>query len=202
MSDGKKKKTRPPLKSAMVFGGIAGILQTDTAQPPPGDLGDIPSISIGRETGDMKDLYRRTLATSWTCRDGELPPDQLIEDIFQGGDGFPPGVAPSSSSRSDRTDDHSSYHEEGNISDSASRSTLHGGGSSRLSPKPEKQRLSKASSRSHHDRVESSSSTTLGAAYGENDGSPGDWRSSRNPREVSEFDVRPDLRTWTITVRD
>lgn len=184
----------------MAFGGIAGILQTDTAQPPD-DLGDIPSINIGRETGDMKDLYRRTLATSWTCRDGELPPDQLIEDIFQGGNGFPPGVAPSSSSRSDRTDDYSLYHDESSISDSASRSTLHGG-SSRLSPKPERQRLGKGTSRSHHDRVESSSGSTLGAAYGEGNSSPGDWRRSRNPREVSEFDARPDLKTWTITVRD
>ncbi|KAI5279175.1 hypothetical protein KEM54_004307 [Ascosphaera aggregata] len=36
-------------------------------------------------------MYRRTLAASYICRQDELPPDELIEDIFAGGDGFKGG---------------------------------------------------------------------------------------------------------------
>ncbi|KIW15378.1 hypothetical protein PV08_05424 [Exophiala spinifera] len=73
----------PPLKSAMVIGGIAGVL---TAEAGEGD--DIPSItSKTRELSEAQDIYRRTLAATWACQSGELPPDKLIEDLFAGGDG-------------------------------------------------------------------------------------------------------------------
>ncbi|KAK4943146.1 hypothetical protein LTR10_017170 [Elasticomyces elasticus] len=73
----------PPLKSAMVIGGIAGVLSTEAAE---GD--DIPSItSKTRELSEAQDIYRRTLAATWACQAGELPPDKLIEDIFAGNSG-------------------------------------------------------------------------------------------------------------------
>ncbi|KAJ9620734.1 hypothetical protein H2204_012144 [Knufia peltigerae] len=73
----------PPLKSAMVIGGIAGVLTTEAGE---GD--DIPSItSKTRELSEAQDIYRRTLAATWACQSGELPPDKLIEDLFAGGDG-------------------------------------------------------------------------------------------------------------------
>ncbi|KIX06252.1 uncharacterized protein Z518_04227 [Rhinocladiella mackenziei CBS 650.93] len=73
----------PPLKSAMVIGGIAGVLSTEAGE---GD--DIPSItSKTRELSEAQDIYRRTLAATWACQAGELPPDKLIEDLFAGGDG-------------------------------------------------------------------------------------------------------------------
>ncbi|KAI9876336.1 MAG: hypothetical protein M1823_007299, partial [Watsoniomyces obsoletus] len=73
----------PPLKSAMVVGGIAGILATE-----PGEGDDMPSItSKTRELSEAQDLYRRTLAATWACHTGELPPDKLIEDLSGGGDG-------------------------------------------------------------------------------------------------------------------
>src|ERR1700716_481988 len=98
----------------MVFGGIAGILPPEHGEPD--DLGSLPSINMGRETGDLQDMYRRTLAASWTCRGGELPPDQLIEDLFAGGDGCPPG---SQNSRS--SDRHEDYDD--GVSDVGSRTT-------------------------------------------------------------------------------
>ncbi|CAN8100259.1 unnamed protein product [Discula destructiva] len=36
---------------------------------------------------EVQDLYRRALAASWACQPGELPADECIEDIFNGGDG-------------------------------------------------------------------------------------------------------------------
>lgn len=77
----------PPLKTATVFGGIAGIVAAEQGDTDTGD-DNIPSItSKTRELAELQDVYRRTLAASWACRGGELPPDQLIEDLFAGGDG-------------------------------------------------------------------------------------------------------------------
>lgn len=73
----------PPLRSAMIMGGIAGIMSTE-----PGEPDDIKGIaSKSRELSEAQDMYRRTLAAAWACERGELPPDQLIEDLFAGGDG-------------------------------------------------------------------------------------------------------------------
>lgn len=36
----------------------------------------------------MQDLYRRTLAASWSRQPSELPADECIEDIFSGGNGW------------------------------------------------------------------------------------------------------------------
>ncbi|RMD39851.1 hypothetical protein DV735_g5278, partial [Chaetothyriales sp. CBS 134920] len=73
----------PPLKAAMVNTGIAGVLSTEIGE---GDY--IPSItSKTRELTEAQDLYRRTLAAKWACQHGEMAPDQLIEDLFAGGDG-------------------------------------------------------------------------------------------------------------------
>ncbi|RMZ83074.1 hypothetical protein DV738_g1286, partial [Chaetothyriales sp. CBS 135597] len=73
----------PPLKAAMVNTGIAGVLSTEIGE---GD--DIPSITTKtRELTEAQDLYRRTLAATWACQHGEMAPDQLIEDLFAGGDG-------------------------------------------------------------------------------------------------------------------
>ena len=70
-----------------MFGGIAGIMTAEQGEPD--DLGHVPSMSSKtRELGELQDMYRRTLAASWTAQHGELPADQCIEDIFAGGDGW------------------------------------------------------------------------------------------------------------------
>lgn len=77
----------PPLKTAPVFGGIAGIMSSEQVEPD--DLGNMPSMSSKtREIGELQDMYRRTLAASWAAQAGELPADECIEDIFAGGDGW------------------------------------------------------------------------------------------------------------------
>lgn len=66
-------------------------------------------------------MYRRSLAASWVRQPGELPPDQCIEDIFAGGDGWSPspssGSDPSSKTAPQRhpsqTSDHSTSSDNG-----------------------------------------------------------------------------------------
>lgn len=85
--EGDKNFAAPPLKSAMVFGGIAGIMSAERADPSDDD-GHMPSLtSKTRDLSELQDTYRRTLAAAWACTSGELPPDRLVEDIFAGGDG-------------------------------------------------------------------------------------------------------------------
>jgi hypothetical protein len=184
----------------MVFGGIAGILPPEHGEPD--DLGSLPSINIGRETGDLQDMYRRTLAASWTCRGGELPPDQLIEDIFAGGVGCPPEMQNSRS-----TDRHEDYDD--SVSDTGSRTTVQG--NSRLSPNPEMRPKSVSSNHSRHDSKgtddtivggSSGASGSLENHFRDSSGKGRRWQGQRSAREVSEFHVRPDLRTWEITVKE
>ncbi|KAK0655879.1 N-terminal C2 in EEIG1 and EHBP1 proteins-domain-containing protein [Cercophora newfieldiana] len=90
--DGERNFVAPPLKTAPVFGGIAGFVANESLEPP--DVGTdapgrVPSLSNkSRDTSEVQDMYRRALAASWASQPGELPADQCIEDIFAGGDGF------------------------------------------------------------------------------------------------------------------
>lgn len=124
--DGDRTFSAPPLKTAAVFGGIAGMvaeaaggaggaaaaadsgaaefghlhLQDDTQDPASSNLS--AQFSLGKNNGksrdvyELQDMYRRALAASWACQPGELPADECIEDIFEGGDGFgePDGGSP------------------------------------------------------------------------------------------------------------
>jgi hypothetical protein len=102
--EGTRDFTAPPLRSAPVFGGIAGIISAsepvstghgsglhadrDGAQHD-GGAGTTPSLNANsREAGEMQDMYRRTLAAYWSAQPGELKADEAIEDIFAGGDGW------------------------------------------------------------------------------------------------------------------
>jgi hypothetical protein len=49
---------------------------------------DLPTINKTRDNGDLQDMYRRALAASWASTTAELPADQCVEDIFNGGDGW------------------------------------------------------------------------------------------------------------------
>jgi len=90
--DGERNFVAPPLKTAPVFGGIAGFVANESLEPPDVSAdgpGRVPSLSNkSRDTSEVQDMYRRALAASWASQPGELPADQCIEDIFSGGDGF------------------------------------------------------------------------------------------------------------------
>ena len=48
----------------------------------------MPTINKNRDHGELQDMYRRALAASWQSHGAELPADQCVEDIFNGGDGW------------------------------------------------------------------------------------------------------------------
>ncbi|KFH43307.1 hypothetical protein ACRE_059410 [Hapsidospora chrysogenum ATCC 11550] len=86
--DGDRNFVAPPLKTATAFGGIAGIVATEQQQVED-DGGPVPNISkYPRDTTELQDLYRRTLAASWSRLPGEPSADECIEDIFAGGSGW------------------------------------------------------------------------------------------------------------------
>lgn len=122
--DGERTFVAPPLKTAPMFGGIAGIM-TGSEQiqvEPPSEDGSVAggnnnnnnnsnntagALGKSRDASELQDMYRRSLAASWACQPGELPADECIEDIFSGGDGWsdrtrPPKTATTASRRGSR----------------------------------------------------------------------------------------------------
>lgn len=89
--DGDRAFTAPPLTIAPVFTGIAGLVageveDTDGTNP----AGSTPALNSKMQVAgdELRELYRRTIAANWTCLPGELSADKVIEDIFNGGDGW------------------------------------------------------------------------------------------------------------------
>ncbi|KOS17641.1 Uncharacterized protein ESCO_003264 [Escovopsis weberi] len=106
--DGDRNYVAPPLKTAPVFGGIAGFMAPEQIED---DAGPLPNLAKNRDVAEVQDLYRKTLAASWSRQPAELPADECIEDIFSGGNGWKtkaPGrssSAPNASSTFDATTD-------------------------------------------------------------------------------------------------
>ncbi|PQE07117.1 respiratory complex assembly rmp1 protein [Rutstroemia sp. NJR-2017a BVV2] len=87
--EGERNFVAPALRSAPVFGGIAGIMKGDNGgEPMEGDAGHLPQTSHSEEKSELQDMYRRALAASWQAGIGEMSADECIEDIFAGGDGW------------------------------------------------------------------------------------------------------------------
>lgn len=199
----------PPLKSAMVIGGIAGVLSTEAGE---GD--DIPSItSKTRELSEAQDIYRRTLAATWACQAGELAPDKLIEDLFSGGDGGKMKSPTSASHHQSRL----SPREE-SLGSSSSDET-------RRPVTPRSQHLTPQMAHGHGNGHRRGGSADGGNTNGQLGGaaplgtvsgrssieqqmrhaSQHDHHHSRRRdradyRELTEFDLRDDLRSWQVRV--
>lgn len=207
-TEGDSNFIAPPLKSAMVIGGIAGVLSTEVGE---GD--DIPSItSKTRELSEAQDIYRRTLAATWACQAGELAPDKLIEDLFSGGDGgkmkSPTKPAHHLARLSPREESLGS-----SSSDEIRRPVT-----------PRSQHLTPSMAQSHGHRRGGSADggnpngqtpamtgTPMGAVSGRSSieqqmhASQHNHQHSRRrdrteARELTEFDLRDDLRSWQVRV--
>lgn len=202
--DGERNFTAPPLKTAPVFGGIAGIMAGEQADQD--DVGcaysfldvwdkilmciDMPSISKSRDHGELQDMYRRTLAASWAANSSELPADKCIEDIFNGGDGWKhennekpatPRVVDENSASDEFLHRHrrnvsgASSHSQSTITVTRNRNKMsHKHSASRESLGPD--------SAAGHDT--SSESSERGR------------QGFRKAKEVDEFDIRDDLIAW------
>lgn len=109
--DGERNYVAPPLKTAPMFGGIAGIMtggEQVKVEPATDDKSGAPNNTTtnnnnnnnnnlnmkSRDASELQDMYRRSLAASWACQPGELPADECIEDIFSGGDGWSDSTRP------------------------------------------------------------------------------------------------------------
>ena len=182
-TEGERNFIAPPLKTAPVFGGIAGIIAGDQAE---GDDGShMPSMSSkAQESGKLQDMYRQNLAASWAAQAGELPPDKCVEDIFAGGDGWgdqsangPRGDVASTAESSDADARSVREHQR-----HASGSTL----------KPQR----------HHAQHNSGPSAVSGRTSIQQQihASGGvDRHIPRRNNEIYEFAEREDLRSWEIS---
>jgi hypothetical protein len=189
--EGTRDFTAPPLRSAPVFGGIAGIISSSepvssghgSGAHANGDNthidgvdGATPSLNANsREAGEMQDMYRRTLAAYWSAQPGELKADEAIEDIFAGGDGWgrtgrPPAIRANidttrSGTSTPNPDSDEIYRDRSaRTPETTSRSTFHSKGS------------------------HGSGSYNFGKKH----------RPQKKHGEIEENDVREDLRVWRI----
>lgn len=192
----------PPLKSAMIAGGIAGVLTTEA-----GDGDDMPTItSKTRELSEVQDLYRRTLAATWACQVGEMAPDKLIEDLFAGGDGGQlPSTAPTP--RLSHAAHMASRDESlgSSSSDADSRRTI--------TPRHLTPDMARHGHYGHRRRGSSevtatniSQSSTISGRSSLDQQMQHSQKERRrqkhdDSKELTEFDLRDDLRSWQVQVR-
>ncbi|KAJ5894160.1 hypothetical protein N7495_005851 [Penicillium taxi] len=196
-TEGDRNFTTPTLKSPTVFGGIARVVHA--AEPgDPEDLGNLPSInSKTKELADMQDMYRRTLAASWISRAGDLPADKMVEELFAGSSYWNNEIH---AVMQNPTEEPSQFLEMVEAIERQSR-TMKG-----LSPNFEKRPRSSSSHKGgkkpgflataiEHHRQGSSIEQKL---Y---DGNSKTWKNRSPADEISEFDVREDLRSWEISAK-
>lgn len=196
-TEGSRDFTAPPLKTAPVFGGIAGIMTAEAGDP--SDEGNnVPSMSFkARESGKLQDMYRRTLAASWASHAGELPADQCIENIFAGGDGWGEGAhdSPKSSPRVGGGSTEDDSESENRTLRGHKRNTSGNGSHGTLKP-------------TLRQRTSSKDASTTGTVSGRSSiaqqvqqGHDSNRRTHRNNHEINEFTEREDLRSWEISAQ-
>ncbi|EME49806.1 hypothetical protein DOTSEDRAFT_40956 [Dothistroma septosporum NZE10] len=177
--EGTRDYFAPQLRTAPVFGGIAGIIAgsepTGNPHNPAShtngdadgqDAAALPNFSTtNKELGEMQDMYRRTLAAYWASQPGELRADECIEDIFGGGDGWGKGGRPASHEQS-QPGSGSSTPNEPEMSRDSSTTKISSDG--------------RRNFKGHHDRK---------------------GRQRKNAGELEELDVRDDLVSWQVGER-
>ncbi|KAI9869885.1 MAG: hypothetical protein M1830_004968, partial [Pleopsidium flavum] len=196
--EGDRNFIAPPLKTAPVFGGIAGIMASEQGEPD--DLGHLPSMSSkSRELGELQDMYRRALTASWAAQAGELPADECIEDIFAGGDGWSKKKTHNMPAARPKPEDDGS----GSVSDSETIK-LH---QHKRSPSGFGRHVLNKSG-SHGRSVNKGDRGTDDMASGQGRGRTEPQRqqnkvekqqSDGHMHEVDELDIREDLRSWQIS---
>lgn len=184
----------------MVFGGIAGVVSTEQGETD--GLGQVPSINTkSNEVAGMQDIYRRTLAASWSSRVGDPPADKLIEGLFSGSSTLPSGT------QSGRAGQPAEDSNEISSNDTDSRRTVSG---DRLSPSFERQRNSPSSATfsSGERSPDFTSAVSRTKKHGSTeqqlyDNAQGKTWKTRSPSyELTEFDVREDLRSWEVSAKE
>lgn len=207
--EGSRDYFAPPLRTAPVFGGIAGIISSsEPAAPSQNNNANedgtgsgpeaLPNLSTrNKELGEMQDMYRRTLAAFWASQPGELKADECIEDIFAGGDGWgskSPNVKSSLETNAANERNHAARKQRNRAR--ADSHNSRGGGSGSSTPRERDGESVEVTARGEA-RMQSSGKGMLAMAR--------QGRHSKNFRaarrgqgEVDEFEVMEDLRSWRV----
>jgi hypothetical protein len=181
--EGDKNFIAPPLKTAQVFSGIAGIVSGEQGETE--DVGSTLSLNVGsREAGELQDMYRRSLAAYWSAQPGELKADECIEDIFAGGDGW-----------GDREKPYDSQHtQKGRI-----RFTS-GDSSGSLSENDTRHARGGMLQRKSHETLRPSDVKMNLEQQAQQMKAEAERKRHRPHHEVDEVDVREDLCSWRIPI--
>ncbi|KAF2668400.1 hypothetical protein BT63DRAFT_456039 [Microthyrium microscopicum] len=189
--DGDRNYMAPQLKSAPQFVGIAGIIIGE--QMDADETGPTPTVNAqSKEAGeDLRELYKKTLAAELTSQPGEPSADQVIEDIFAGGDGWGPNrEAFETSSRRGVTSE-----DTGTWSDVEARALGDGKGSwpdfSNARRMHTKQASRESMRKDEHFRTGKARGSSFGQSVHRVDSK--EWQQ---PPEVDEMEVREDLKCW------
>ncbi|KAM0233604.1 hypothetical protein ACHAP5_010335 [Fusarium lateritium] len=105
--DGERSYIAPALKTAPVFGGIGGIMSEAIEDEVGPIAAAVPNLSKPRDAAELQDLYRSVLAASWCRQPNEHSAEEVIEDIFNGGNGWktkPHNASPVSEAEDDDDD--------------------------------------------------------------------------------------------------
>lgn len=197
--EGDRNFIAPPLRTAPVFGNIAGIMAGD--QGDSDDAGAIPSLlsTKARDAGEMQDLYRRTLAADLTSYGGgELRADLAIEDIFSGGDGW--GNKSTSLTESEATLK-PTLGEENGSSDTESRLTDQSKRNLRFFHSDPKSTVRKSPSMGLENGMRPRSANGRGSLDQTARHMKDEVERMRNKpqQEVDELEIREDLRSWRLS---
>ena len=156
---------------------------------------DMPSINKSRDHGELQDMYRRALAASWAANAGELPADQCVEDIFNGGDGW-------KDKRQDK--DFTPRIHEDSASDEQNRLLRHSrtnsGGSSKSQSTIKGNRITRIGHKHSNsgEKIGRSPRTASPANDTSSESSERGRTGFKKAHEVDEFDVREDLVAWRL----
>ena len=162
----------------------------------------MPTMSKSRDHSELQDMYRRALAASWAAQPGELPADQCVEDIFNGGDGWKekkhhemaakPRIAQEDSASASGDEQHQRrghHHRTKSGASSKSQTTITGNGSS--------PRIGHKHSRSR-DTIGDATGIQSPQTETSSENSERGRSGFRKAHEVDEFEVRDDLVAWRL----
>ncbi|KAI9894896.1 MAG: hypothetical protein M1814_000116 [Vezdaea aestivalis] len=198
----------PPLRTAPVFSGIAGVLTHETHDNSSDEANStVPPLAHHTikptEICEAQDMYRRTLTASWAAQFGELPADECIESIFSGGTGWREGH---SSSRG-------SVHERGHDGFLINASKVWAGsglgiGGVGIDAKDHRKGSSSGGSGAFgfkrsggsggKSRVASTGKIELTSSSGEGGDSVTRGRAGLGEHTIAEMDAREDMRSWVL----
>lgn len=204
----------------MVFSGIDGITGVVLSPEHPDRHGRNPSPNTrdNKDVSELQDLYRRTLVASWKSPSREPNADTLIEDLFAGGSAW---LKQARDNHSETAENHTEAITHPSLTrELSTKLSLYSGSSGhnlKLSPGSVSERRPRSSSSHHsrfltgrdmdimsfgggggggHSRKQGSMEQKLMDNTGINEPVSVGRSSTGSRREVSEFDVREDLRSW------